>query len=242
MKKLNIMHVIIFGASSGIGKALAKLYVEKGHRVAITGRRLDKLQKIQQSNPENYIIKQHDVTDLISSDEVFEVLINELKTIDVVIYSSGIGEINPKLEWEKEIPSIETNIVGAVKIFGLAYNFLEKQGYGHIVGISSISGIRGNRLAPAYSATKAFLSNYLESLWFKAKRNKANIHVTDIIPGFVDTAMAKGDTFWMATSKKAAKQIYTAVKRKKRRAYITKRWQIIALLFRILPAKILVKI
>lgn len=242
MKKLIFMHVIIFGASSGIGEALAKLYVEKGHRVAITGRRLGKLQEIQQSNPDNYLIKQHDVTDLTSSDEIFEELIKVLKTIDLVIYSSGIGEINPKLEWEKEIPSIETNCVGAVKIFGLAYNFFEKQGYGHLVGISSISGIRGNRLAPAYSATKAFLSNYLESLWFKAIRSKINIHVTDIIPGFVDTAMAKGDTFWMATSQKAAKQIYTAIKRKKKRAYITKRWRIIALLFRILPAKILVKI
>lgn len=235
------MHIIIFGATSGIGKALANLYIEKGHRVAITGRRLNKLQEIQKTNPTKFLIKQHDVTDITSSEKVFKELVNELKTVDLVIYSSGIGLINPELTWEKEMPTIETNGVGAARIFGLAFQVFEQQGYGHIVGISSISGLRGNRQAPAYSSTKAFVSNYLESLWFKSKRSKANIHVTDIIPGFVDTAMAKGDTFWMATPQKAARQIYSAIKRKKKRAYITKRWRLIALLFRILPARSLVK-
>ena len=69
------MNIVIFGATSGIGKELAKMYVAAGHQVLITGRRIEKLQKIQQSNPKQYYIKQHDVTDIPSTDLVFKELI-----------------------------------------------------------------------------------------------------------------------------------------------------------------------
>ena len=75
----------------------------------------------------------------------------------------------------------------------------------------------------------------------KAKRSKADIYVTDIAPGFVDTKMALGDTFGMASLDKATKQIYTAIKRKKKKAYITKRWRLIACVMQILPASLIMK-
>ena len=235
------MNVIIFGATSGIGKELAKLFVDNGHKVAITGRRLDKLKEIHQTKPKSYITKQHDVRELASSDAIFEELVTTLSTIDIIVYSSGIGALNRELSWKKELPTLETNILGAAKILGLSYHFFKKQGYGHIVGISSIAGIRGNAHAPAYASSKSFLSTYLESLWIKGKKSQSNIVVTDIIPGFVDTDMAQGAAFWMASAEKAAKQIFTAIKKKKRRAYITKRWRIIALLLKIIPARVLLK-
>ncbi len=235
------MNTIIFGATSGIGAALAKLLVADGHHVTITGRRLEKLKEIQKSNPNLYSIIQHDVTDISSSDVIFKKIINKKNNIDLIMYSSGVGEANYDLTWEKELPTLETNITGAVKIFGLAYEFFKKQGYGHLVAISSIAAVRGNRHVPAYFASKAFQKNYLESLWLKGKRSKADIIVTDIIPGFVDTAMAQGDTFWMADTHKATKQIYTAIKKKKKRAYITKRWRLVAMLLRIMPSQILLK-
>ena len=165
----------------------------------------------------------------------------ELKTIDLIVYSSGVGEPNYKLEWEKEVPTLQTNVLAATKIYGLAYNFFRAQGFGHLVGISSIASIRGNRHVPAYFASKAFKASYLESLGMKGKRSKAKIYVTDIQPGFIDTAMAMGDTFWMASLEKGTKQIYSAIKKKKRKAYITKRWRFIALVFKIVPAKLLYK-
>jgi short-subunit dehydrogenase len=63
-----------------------------------------------------------------------------------------------------------------------------------------------------------------------------SITITDIQPGFVDTAMAKGDgLFWVAPTQKAARQIYKAIQQKKKKVYITKRWAIIAWLLRIMP-------
>lgn len=235
-------NALIIGATSGIGKELAKLLVNDNYKVLITGRRENLLNEIKETNPEKYLIKVHDVTNLNSCEKLFEEVENELKTIDLIVYSSGVGEPNYKLEWKKEIPTLNTNILAATKIYGLAYNFFRKQGYGHLVGISSIASIRGNRHTPAYFASKAFQASYLESLYMKGKRSKASIYVTDIQPGFVDTAMALGDTFWMASLKKATKQIYSAIKNKKKKAYITKRWRLVAFVLKIVPTKLLYKI
>ncbi|MCC7520316.1 MAG: SDR family NAD(P)-dependent oxidoreductase [Flavobacteriaceae bacterium] len=235
------MKALIIGGSSGIGSALACQLVHKGYDIMITGRRLNKLQEVQELYPNHIYIKQHDVRDYNASEEMFDESISILKTIDLIIYSSGVGEPNYDLEWSKEVPTLETNIMGAVKIYGLAYQLFKKQGFGHLVGISSIAGIRGNRHVPAYFASKAFQINYLESLWLKGKRSKSAIYVTDVRPGFVDTDMAIGETFWMASPEKAAKQIIHAIEKKKKRVYITKRWFLIALVLKIIPSSLLLK-
>jgi short-subunit dehydrogenase len=112
-----------------------------------------------------------------------------------------------------------------------------KQGSGHLVGISSIASIRGGRAAPSYNASKAYESNYLEGLRQKVKNMALPITVTEIIPGFVDTAMAKGEgIFWSAPPHKAAVQIFEAIGAKKSKAYITKRWSVIAWFLKLLPS------
>ncbi|MDP3312888.1 SDR family NAD(P)-dependent oxidoreductase [Lutibacter sp.] len=234
-------NVLIIGATSGIGKELAKLYVQNNCTVIITGRRLQMLEEIKAENPSKFIIKQHDVTDNNATLQLFETLKRELNTIDLIIYSAGIGDPNYELTWEKELPTLQTNVIAATFIYGLAYKLFRVQGFGHLVGISSIASIRGNRHVPAYFASKSFQASYLESLWMKGKRSKAKIYVTDIQPGFVDTAMALGKTFWMASLDKATKQIYKAIEKKKKKAYITKRWAIIAFVLRRLPSNLLYK-
>ena len=78
---------------------------------------------------------------------------------------------------------------------------------GHLVGISSIAALRGNPEAPAYGASKAFMSNYLQGLRHRFAKQRLPIVVTDVQPGFVDTAMAKADhKFWVASPQKAATQ------------------------------------
>ena len=244
-------NALIIGATSGIGKELSKLLVADNYKVVITGRREKLLNDLQNSNPEKYIVKVQDVTDLNSCEKhnkflaqvfmMIYLLKKELKTLDLVVYSSGVGEPNYKLEWEVELPTLQTNVLAAAKIYGLAYNLFREQGFGHLVGITSIASIRGNRHVPSYFASKAFQASYLESLWMKGKRSKAKIYVTDIQPGFVDTAMAIGDTFWMSTLEKATKQIYVAIKKKKRKAYITRRWRLVAIVLKIVPASLLHK-
>lgn len=113
--------------------------------------------------------------------------------------------------------------------------FLEKND-GHIVAITSIAGLRGSSAVPIYSASKAFASNYLAGLRAYFNKINKNIYVTTVQPGFVDTAMAKSDKkFWVATPEKAAVQIGDAIEYKKKLVYVTKRWRIVAWLYKILP-------
>jgi len=235
-------HAVIFGATSGIGKKLAKLLIADGYTVVVTGRRQEKLDALKAEHPDKYIIKKHDITDVASTDILFREIVEEIKTVDLIVSSSGVGGANYNLDWQIEYNTIMTNVLGTTKVYDLAYNLFKTQGYGQLVGISSIAGVRGNRHVPCYFASKSYQNSYLESLWMKAKRSKtAKIFITDIVPGFVETKMATGNTFWKAPLDKATKQIYTAIKRKKKKAYITRRWIVVATLIRILPAKLVMK-
>ena len=163
-------------------------------------------------------------------------LTEEIGGIDLLILSSGIGDINAELNFEIEKRTIETNVLGFTCVSDWAFNYFEKQKFGHLVAISSIAGIRGNRQATSYNATKAYQINYLEGLRQKAKNLKMEIFVTDIRPGFVNTEMAKGEgLFWVASVEKASKQIYNAISKKRKIVYVTKRWGIIATILKRIP-------
>lgn len=237
-------NAIVFGATSGIGKKLASYLVVDGYKVAITGRRLQKLNTIKTTKPNRYFVWGNDVQNVENTEVVFKQIVEEFGSIDLVIHCSGIGYENPELDWQKEQDTLKTNVLGATRIYDLAFNLFNMQGYGHLVSISSIAALRGNRIAPAYNASKAFQVNYLESLYFKSKEIKGDkTYVTDVRPGYIDTRMALGDDiFWMASLEKASKQIYSAIKRKKRRVYISKRWILIAWVLKIVPSWLIKKV
>ncbi|NND52713.1 MAG: SDR family NAD(P)-dependent oxidoreductase [Flavobacteriaceae bacterium] len=231
-------NAIVFGATSGIGRQLASFLVKDGYKVAITGRRQELLEEIKKEQPKAYSIYILDVQDINSTAQSFDQINQSFKTVDLIIHTAGIGFENPELDWEKEHETIKTNVLAATHIYDLAFNLFKKQGFGHLVSISSIASLRGNRHSPSYFASKAYQVNYLESLYFKAKEIKGNkVYITDVRPGYVDTRMALGDDiFWMSSLEKASKQIYNAVKRKKRTVYISRRWIMIAWVLKIVPS------
>ncbi|MFI5152942.1 MAG: SDR family NAD(P)-dependent oxidoreductase [Chitinophagales bacterium] len=220
--------IIIIGASSGIGRELARIYAAKGNRVGITGRRLDLLLEFQTEFPDQLVVESFDV---MGDQNIahLENLIQKLGGLDLLIYNSGYGEISDSLDWEIEKKTVDTNVNGFIEITAYGFNYFLKQGNGHLVAISSIGSIRGNSMAPAYSASKSFQSNYLEGLHMRLKKLKSKVRVTDVQPGFVDTKMGKGNKmFWVAPVHKAAEQITDAISAGKWRAYITRRWWLIA--------------
>jgi len=227
---------IVIGATSGIGKALAQLLVERGYRVGITGRRTELLEELRAQNPQAYVAEFMDISKQEEAREIFNRLVETMGGVDLVVVNSGTGKRNEELDWAIDKQIIEVNVTGCVAIANAAMHVFFKQGYGHLVGISSIAALRGSRYVPTYPASKAFFSTYLHGLRHKVGHKKLPITITDIQPGFVDTAMAQGDhVFWRAPTRKAAEQIYHAIVKKKKHAYITKRWRLIAWLFKILP-------
>ena len=227
---------ILIGASSGIGRALAKVLVREGYVVGIAARRLPLLQELQQELGDRVLVKSMDVADVPRSMDDLTIWFEEFGNVDLVVLNAGLGHTNPELRWDWEDETIRVNVHGIAALANVAMRHFIQYGAGHLVGISSVAGVRGNSRAPAYCASKAFLSTYLDSLRYRAWRLGLPIAVTDVRPGFVDTAMGQSpQRFWVASPELAAEHIYKAILRRKHRVYVTRRWIIVAWLMRLLP-------
>ncbi|MBD0333339.1 MAG: SDR family NAD(P)-dependent oxidoreductase, partial [Chitinophagaceae bacterium] len=203
--------------------------------VAISGRRNDLLLQLQNQYPEAIIPFCFDVT---GSGNIahLQSMIKRLGGLDLLIYNAGFSDPSKELNCETEIITTKTNVSGFVEIVSWTFNYFAQQGYGQIAVTSSVAALGGSGWAPAYSASKAFMSNYAEGLNIKAHRMKKDIIVTDIKPGFIDTKPPRGHKrFWVAPAEKAARQIVHAIAKGKRTVYITRRWWLIAQLLKILP-------
>ena len=230
------MNIVIIGATSGIGKAIFEKYANEDNRIGIIGRRAHLLDELYKKYPSRTIPTKADITKLEEIEQAINALHKEMEYIDLAIACAGTGEINATLDYAVERPTIDTNVVGWTFVIDILYHIFEQQGHGHLVAITSAGGLRGEPMAPAYSATKAYQINYMEALRKKAFKNGEHIIVTDIRPGLVDTAMAKGEgLFWVMPVEKVARQIISAIRKKKSKAYVTRRWHILAIINKNLP-------
>ena len=233
---MNKQTIIIIGATSGIGRALFEKYATNGNRIGIVGRRTHLLDELYQEHPDTTITATADITKQDEIARAIDILYSELKHIDLAIVCSGTGDINASLDYAVERPTIDTNVMGWTFVIDTLYNIFEQQGHGHLVAITSAGGLRGEPMAPAYSASKAYQINYMEALRKKAYKSGNHIHITDIRPGLVNTAMAKGEgLFWVMSVEKVTSQIITAIRKKMSKAYVTKRWHILAIINKNLP-------
>ena len=236
---MNKQTIIIIGATSGIGKALFEKYAADGNHVGIVGRRTNLLDELREQYPANTLTATADITKTDEAEKAISDLIARLGHVDLAIVCSGTGELNPTLDYTLEHPTIDTNVTGWTFVIDTFYHIFEKQGHGHLVAITSAGGLRGEPMAPAYSASKAYQINYMEALRKKAYKSCNHIHVTDIRPGLVDTAMAKGEgLFWVMPVEKVASQIVAAIRKQKSKAYVTKRWHVLAIINKNLPYSI----
>ena len=211
------------------------MYLKENCRIGIIARRENLLKEIQQQSPLNIFISVADISNDTIGEKINN-LINEMNGIDLMIVAASKGWVNEELKYSIEDETIDINVKGYMQVLSAAWYYFAKKGYGQIAGITSIAAIRGNRVAPAYNASKAFQSSYLEALRIKSKKENRKIKVTELIPGFIDTAMGKSDRmFWVASVEKAARQCKKAIDNKRQKAYITKRWWLIYLLLKFLP-------
>lgn len=231
-------NAIIIGATSGIGRALAEEMAADGWTVGITGRRAEELERMCRNRPDRFVAAAFDIT-APDATVCLGQLIDRMGGIDLLILSSGTGELNPTLDYGLEKITNDLNVCAFTEIIVYAYDYFSKRGGGSIAAITSVAGLRGDNVAPSYSASKAYQINFLEGLRKRSAKSGENITITDLRPGSVDTAMMKGEGhFWISTPERAAKTIYRAIRKKKAVQYVTPRWRIVAWLFRNMPAKI----
>ncbi|MFQ3319989.1 MAG: short-subunit dehydrogenase [Natronomonas sp.] len=224
-------NAIIVGASSGIGRALAK-ELSRDYDLGLAARRIERLKAVGEDIGGAHVAK-IDVTEA-DARERFDDLVESLGGVDLVVLSSGIGRYNPDLEWEDERDTIDVNVRGFTALATAAMEQFEASDGGHLVGLSSVASEVGSPTMPAYSASKAYVSRYLEGLRYRADDD--DVAVTDIRPGFVDTPMSpEADRFWECSPETAASQITRAIEKEKNVAYVTRRWWLVSKVLGLLP-------
>ena len=227
--------VIIIGATSGIGREVANIYIAQGWKVGVAGRRAQELETLRLTAPEQVYTQVLDVTE-DNATQKLQKLIEQIGGMDVFLLSSGIGKQNYSLQTDIELATAATNVDGFIRMTNAAFHFFEQQGHGHLAIISSIAGTKGLGAAAAYSATKRFQSTYMEALEQLARMNKLNISFTDIRPGFVATPLLKDDSYpLLMKATTVAYQIVKAIDKKKRIAIIDWKYQILVFFWRLIP-------
>ena len=228
--------VIIIGATSGIGREVALVYIAQGWKVGVAGRREAELESLRAMAPEQVFTQVLDVTKDDAAEHL-QALINKVGGMDLFLLSSGIGKQNYTLETEIELATAATNVDGFIRMTNAAYHYFEKQGHGHLAVISSIAGTKGLGAAAAYSATKGFQHMYMDALDQLSRMQKLNISFTDIRPGFVATPLLKSSKSYpmLMEAPIVALDIVDALERKKRVAIIDWRFRLLVGFWRLIP-------
>ena len=228
--------VIIIGATSGLGREVALIYIAQGWKVGIAGRREAELESLRAAYPEQVSAQALDVTKE-DAPEKLQALIEQVGGMDVFLLSSGIGKQNYTLETGLELATAATNVEGFIRMTNAAYHYFEKQGHGHLAVISSIAGTRGLGAAAAYSATKGFQHIYMDALDQLARMQKLNIRFTDIRPGFVATPLLTSSKKYpmLMDAPIVALDIVSAIEKKKRVAIIDWKFRLLAGFWRLIP-------
>ncbi len=227
----------IIGATSGIGRALAREMHSRGYVVGATGRRVERLQELENELGNRIYTQFMDVTMLNDAVAQLDQLKNHMGGLNIIVLNAGVSYYQDGAGRENDLHVVDVNVRGFVNLASYSFEYFESQGHGQIVGISSVSSFFGWGLSAPYNASKAFVNTYLQGFRQRANHSNANITVTNILPGFVESEMTEGKEgmFWVAPVDKAVRQIADAIDRKKNEAYITKRWRLVVWLVKLIP-------
>lgn len=236
---------IVVGASSGIGAALTRKLAAEGYTVAAVARRADLLETLcaeinAQYGEPRALPFPHDVTGYDSVPATLQNILRTFGRLDLFVYNAGIQHHVrlDEFDFEKDRAMLETNLLGAVAWLNPVGAMFHALKAGHIVGISSVAGDRGRIGAPAYNASKAALTTYLESL--RNRLTRRGVTVTTIKPGFVETdillSAPKKNFFWLIRPEQAAEGIWQAIQSRKQTAYVPPQWGLLMLIIRHIPS------
>ena len=231
--------IIIIGASSGLGRRIAIDFARYGFRVGIAARREDRLKEIKALYPDRI---EYLVIDVTADDAVarFNHLIEMIDGMDTLLFCSGTGFQDPELIDSRIRSTLDVNVTGFARITAAAYRYFRQTANrtpGQIAAITSVAATKGLGIAAAYSSSKRFQQQFLDSLEQLAYTQQVNVDFTDIRPGFVRTDIldANKDYPMLMTVDEVAPLIEHAVLTRRRRVTVDSRWAIVTALWHLIP-------
>jgi len=234
-----MQRVIITGASSGIGTALARHYAQRGAVLGLIARREAALARLAAQFPSATLIYPADVRDAAALQAAAADFIARHGCPDIVIANAGVS-IGTLTEFAADTPAfqdvIDINVVGMVKTFQPFLAAMRAAGRGSLVGVASVAGYRGLPGAAAYCASKAAAISYLESL--RIELAASGIKVITICPGYIATPMTAQNPYpmpFLLSADAAARKIAALIERGRTFAVIPWQMALVARILRVLP-------
>lgn len=229
--------VIIMGASSGIGLAVAEALASRGVKTGLAARHTKELHALKEKYPD---CVEYESIDINHNDapKKLEELIDKLGGMDIYFHVAGIGYSNPTLDPHREAEVIATNAAGFARMVSAAYGyFRDTQRKGQIVALTSVAGTNGIGDMAAYSASKKCAQTYLVALEQLAHNEKVDIIFTDIRPGWIRTPLLDADKAYPMemTLDYVVPQIIRAIVKHPRVAYIDSRWAALCAAWKAIP-------
>ncbi|MDP1635898.1 MAG: SDR family oxidoreductase [Gallionellaceae bacterium] len=233
------MKVVLSGASSGIGLALARHYLEGGATVAAFARRGELLQTLAAEFPGRVFPYTLDVRDAPAIQTAAGDFMARVGVPDIVIANAGvsIGTLTNHVEDNDVFQHVmDINVLGAVKTFQPFVDEMRKAGRGRLVGIASVAGFRGLSGSGAYSASKAALISYMESL--RVEMYGSGVKVVTVCPGYIRTPMTDINSYpmpFMLEADDAARRIARVIDRGSSFAVVPWQMALVGRLLKLLP-------
>lgn len=226
---------LIIGASSGIGLALAEQLKQQGSQPILLSRKPENL--------DHFTCYKINGEDPSSIQNTLNQALTKHPDVQRIFIVSGTGDVEKDWNTDVALRTLQLNCDFFTRACYTSCEYLENRGFGQLIAVTSISGLRGGSASLSYNASKAYQSTLLEGISCRFKQSGKPIFLTEIRPGFVDTAMMKADKpFWVSSPQKAANQILHASTKKRNLAYVSRRWRIMAWLLKTLPPTLYRKI
>jgi short-subunit dehydrogenase len=242
MQKTHVKSLVITGASSGLGLALARHYLERGATVAAFARRGELLQDLAAEFPEQVFCYALDVRDSRALQLAANDFIARAGVPDVVIANAGVS-VGTLTEDAEDLDAfqqvMDINVLGMVKTFQPFVAAMRTAQQGSLVGIASVAGFRGLPGASAYSASKAAAISYLESL--RVELHGSGVKVVTICPGYISTPMTSDNPYSMPfilDADDAAKRMAHAIDRQTAFTVIPWQMALVGCVLKLLPNRL----
>lgn len=233
------LRVVISGASSGLGLALAQHYLQQGAVLAAIARRAELLQALSQQFPHQVHCYPLDVRDASALQAAAHDFMNRVGVPDIVIANAGVSR-GTLTEFAEDLHAfqqvMDINVLGMAKTFQPFIAAIREAKKGTLVGISSVAGFRGMPGSEAYSASKAAATSYLESL--RVELRNTGIKVVTLCPGYIRTPMTDVNTYpmpFIIDADDAARRFARVIAKQKSFAVVPWQMGLVGKLLKLLP-------
>ena len=185
------MKALITGASSGIGKDMARILAQKNYELVLVARDVKKLEETK--NELEKITKVEIISTDLSNEENCKELYKKVQNIDILINNAGFGDCGnlTKTSLEKDLNMIKTNIIAYHILTKLYLIDMKAKNQGKILNVASIAGFMPGPLMATYYATKNYVVRLSEAIREELKKEKSNIQISILCPGPVETNFNK---------------------------------------------------